>query len=119
MSEYDRLIDRGVADLAGVILRPGSEKEGYLWRTVSQALQLRSGRADGQTYRQDMIDVMFDIVLALRGAMKARLLERVPAKLGVTPEQLARVLDLEAQIMTRKEIELLVDAHLASGSRSE
>jgi hypothetical protein len=67
-----------------------------------------------------MVDVMFDIVLALRGAMKARLLERVPAKLGVTPEQLARVVDeLEAQIMTREEIELLVDSHLASGSRSE
>jgi hypothetical protein len=113
MSEYDELIERGAARLAGWITNPTPEREAHMWDVVVEAVRLRSGRADDLAPREDWVAVMFDVVEAVCIGVKKRLIERLPGKLGVGPGEIARVLDLEmAQLMTRHEIEQMLDAHL-------
>ena len=44
MSEYDDLIERGISELATVILHSTPEAEARLMQTLMQATRLRSGR---------------------------------------------------------------------------
>jgi hypothetical protein len=113
MAEYDDLIEKGVAELAAFTLRPTPENDARLLRTIMQAVQLRSGRSDDMVYRDDFIDVVFDVTAATRSALKARLVERLPDKLGMDPEEVERVLDAQmATLMPREQIERILDAHL-------
>jgi hypothetical protein len=105
---YDQLIERGASALAIVIMHPGPQNEDHLNKISLEAAKLRSGRDidDGMLHRASMIDVMVDIVQALRDTMKGRLLETLPAKLGVSRDEVERALaPALAMIATRQDIE--------------
>jgi hypothetical protein len=118
MAEYDDLIERGVAQLAAFTLRPTPENDARLLRTVMHAVQLRSCRSDDMVYREDFVDVASDITVAMRSSLKARLLRKLPDKLGVDPKEVERVLDIQmATLMPREQIEQILDAHLPPRSK--
>jgi hypothetical protein len=114
VATYDRLIEGGVAGLAACIVHPSPENEARYNATLLEALAFKSGRTDGQARREDMVDVMFDVVLALSGSLKARLIETVPAKLGISREEFERAVIPVMQLMTRAEIEQMLDAQLGN-----
>jgi hypothetical protein len=82
MSDYDQLIERGAAHLAGWINDPSPERQAKMWDVVVEAVRLRCGRDDDLAPREDWVAVMFDVIETVRIAVKKHLVAKVPGALG-------------------------------------
>jgi hypothetical protein len=105
MLSYDTLLKRAVRQMTASVLRQSEAHDESLARTLVQMVQIRSGRDDDTVYREDISDVVREIVEATNAAMKSHLLKRLQRNLGADPAELEHALDAElAKVMPAEEI---------------